>query len=63
MLLILVMLFCRENAGCPTGIFPRAFSDIPRSCRGTDSSTDDATEPLLDAPEGACPGDCGVAVG
>lgn len=27
----LVMLFCREKVGCPTGILPRAFSDIPRS--------------------------------
>lgn len=53
MLLRLVVLFCRENAGCPTGIFPRAFSDMPLSCRGTDSSIDDAIEPLLEAPEGA----------
>lgn len=30
-LLWLVMLFWRENVGCPAGIFPRAFSDIPRT--------------------------------
>ena len=60
MLLRLVVLFWRENAGFPTGIFPRAFSDMPLSCKGTDSSTDDAMEALLDAPEGDCKGDCGV---
>lgn len=31
MLLWLVMLSCREKDGCPAGIFPRAFSDMPRS--------------------------------
>lgn len=30
-LLRLVVLFCRENDGWPTGILPLAFSDIPRS--------------------------------
>jgi hypothetical protein len=47
----LVMLFCLEKAGCPTGIFPRAFSDIPRSCDGTASSvetTEGALELLVD---------------
>ena len=38
------MLFCRENDSCPAGILPLAFSDIPRSCRGTASSTEDAIE-------------------
>lgn len=51
MLARLVMLFCRENAGCPTGIFPRAFSDIPLNWSGTDSSTDDAIDALRDAPD------------
>lgn len=60
MLLRLVVLFWRENAGFPTGILPRAFSDIPRSCRGTESSVDDAMEALLEAPEGDCNGDCGA---
>jgi hypothetical protein len=30
-LLKLVVLFCREKAGCPTGRFPLAFSDMPRN--------------------------------
>lgn len=38
------MLFCRENDGWPAGILPRAFSDIPRSWRGTLSSIDDETD-------------------
>lgn len=57
----LVVLFCRENAGCPTGIFPRAFSDMPRSWKGTDSSTDDAMDALLEAPPVDCNGDRGGA--
>lgn len=31
-------LFCLENDICPAGILPLAFSDMPRNCRGTDSS-------------------------
>jgi hypothetical protein len=46
----LVMLFVREKVGWPTGIFPRAFSDIPLNCSGTDSSMDDAIDALLEAP-------------
>lgn len=38
------MLFCRENDGWPAGILPLAFSDIPRSCEGTASSTEEAIE-------------------
>lgn len=60
MLLRLVVLFWRENAGFPTGILPRAFSDMPLSCKGTESSIDDAIEALLDAPEGDWRGDCGT---
>jgi hypothetical protein len=54
------MLFWREKAGWPTGIFPRAFSDMPRSCSGTDSSMEDAMDALLEAPDGDCGGsiDC-----
>jgi len=37
----LVMLFVLDRRGAPTGIFPRAFSDMPRSCSGTVSSIDD----------------------
>lgn len=40
----LVILFCREKDGCPAGIFPRAFSDMPRSCSGTLSSIVDAAD-------------------
>ena len=54
----LVMLFWREKAGWPTGILPRAFSDMPRSWRGTESSTDDAMEALLEALLEALEGDC-----
>lgn len=57
-LLRLVMLFVRENVGWPTGIFPLAFSDIPLTCSGTDSSMDDA----IDAAREALDGDCGVSV-
>ena len=32
MLVWLVMLFWREKDGRPAGIFPRAFSDMPRNC-------------------------------
>lgn len=35
----LVMLFCLEKLWDPAGILPRAFSDMPRSCVGTASST------------------------
>ena len=41
LLLMLDILLTREKVGVPTGIFPLAFSDIPRSCVGTASSTDD----------------------
>ena len=41
----LVMLFCRLNDGVPTGILPRAFSDMPRSCGGTSSVDDDIDAP------------------
>lgn len=61
MLLRLVVLFCREKAGLPTGILPRAFSDIPRNCDGTVSSTDEAIDALLEAPEVECTGDRGVS--
>lgn len=40
------MLFCLENDGCPAGILPRAFSDIPRSCNGTLSSAVDEIDCL-----------------
>ena len=43
-LLRLDILFCRENDGWPAGILPLAFSDIPRSCKGTASSTEEAIE-------------------
>ena len=43
-LLRLVVLFWREKVVWPAGILPRAFSDIPRTCRGTASSIDDDTE-------------------
>ena len=43
-LLRLVMLFCRENEGCPAGILPRAFSDMPRNCVGNGSSVDEDME-------------------
>jgi hypothetical protein len=46
MLIWLVMLFCLEKEGCPAGILPRAFSDIPRSCNGTLSSTADEIDGL-----------------
>jgi hypothetical protein len=60
-LLRLVMLFCREKVGWPTGIFPRAFSDMPLNCIGMDSSTDDAIDAVLEAPETECIGDCGTS--
>jgi hypothetical protein len=56
----LVVLFCREKAGWPMGIFPRAFSDIPLNCRGTDSSMEDAIDALLEAPDWGCSGDPGI---
>lgn len=48
-LLRLVVLLCRENEGCPAGILPRAFSDIPRSCIGRGSSIEEETDGLRDA--------------
>ena len=36
-----VVLFWREKLDIPAGIFPRAFSDMPRSCEGSASSADD----------------------
>jgi hypothetical protein len=64
----LVVLFWRENVGCPTGILPRAFSDMPRSCRGTDSSIEEAIDALRDAPReppdgGGCTGILGCCGG
>ena len=66
MLARLVMLFWREKVVCPTGILPRAFSDMPRNCVGTVSSTDEAIDALRDATReppggGECTGDvvCG----
>jgi hypothetical protein len=50
MLARLVVLFCLEKAGWPTGLLPRAFSDMPRSCWGTVSSTDDEMDTLLEPP-------------
>ena len=40
----LVVLFCRENEGCPAGNLPRAFSDMPRSWVGRGSSPVDDIE-------------------
>jgi hypothetical protein len=64
MLARLVTLFCREKVGWPTGIFPRAFSDMPLNCSGTDSSIEDAIDALLeaplDAPDTECTGDRGT---
>ena len=40
----LVVLFCREKEGWPAGILPRAFSDMPRSCVGSESSFDEETD-------------------
>ena len=61
-LLRLVVLFWREKAGCPTGILPRAFSDMPRNWRGTASSTEDTTDALREAPGGGERiGDIGVS--
>lgn len=54
----LVVLFWREKAGCPIGLLPLAFSDIPRSWRGTDSSIEEAIDALLEAPEGDNGGEC-----
>ena len=52
------MLFWREKVGWPTGILPRAFSDMPRNCRGTDSSIEEAIDALLDSPREPPGGDC-----
>jgi len=38
------ILFVLEKEGAPTGILPRAFSDIPLSCSGTVSSVDEETD-------------------
>lgn len=54
------MLFWREKVGVPAGILPRAFSDIPRSCRGTSSSACEATD---DDREGCSLGLEGAGVG
>ena len=60
-LMRLVVLFCRENAGWPTGILPRAFSDIPRNWSGTVSSIEEAIDALREAPlDGDCFGEDGV---
>lgn len=40
MLVWLVILFWRENEGCPAGFLPRAFSDIPRICELVSSVVD-----------------------
>ncbi len=55
------MLFCLENDGCPAGILPRAFSDIPRSCNGTLSSAVDEIDCLREVWTEAesCAGVCG----
>lgn len=50
----LVVLFCLENDGCPAGIFPLAFSDMPRSCIGTASSTETSTEEETDGVREFC---------
>lgn len=47
-LLKLLVLFCLEKEGAPTGIFPLAFSDIPRSCNGTDSSAAELMDAVLE---------------
>lgn len=57
------ILFCRENDDWPAGILPLAFSDIPRSCRGTASSTEEAIEGFREswADSDDCDGvDCSV---
>lgn len=43
-MLRLVVLFWREKDGWPAGSFPRAFSDMPRSCVGRRSSAEEETE-------------------
>jgi len=43
------MLFCRLKDGAPTGILPRAFSDMPRSCGGTSSVDDGIGAPRHDS--------------
>lgn len=47
-LLRLLVLFCLEKEGVPTGIFPLAFSDIPRNWRGTASSAAEPTDAVLE---------------
>ena len=44
----LVVLFCRENEGWPAGIFPRAFSDMPRNWVGRGSSAEDDIDVFRD---------------
>jgi len=53
-LLRLVVLFCLEKDGCPAGIFPLAFSDIPLSCIGTASSTETSAEEETDGVREFC---------
>lgn len=48
-LLRLVVLFCREKEGCPAGILPRAFSDMPRNCVGRGSSVEEEIDGFRDA--------------
>lgn len=57
--LMLDMLFWREKVGLPTGILPRAFSDMPRTCVGTDSSMEEAIDAAREALGCDCTGDCG----
>lgn len=60
-LLKLLVLFCLEKEGAPTGIFPLAFSDMPRSCRGTVSSAAEPTEAVRELlPDCAGERRCGV---
>ena len=43
-LVTLDILFTREKVGVPIGIFPLAFSDMPRSCVGTELSIEESTD-------------------
>lgn len=63
MLARLEILFVREKAGWPTGILPLAFSDMPRTWRGTESSTDEAIDACLEPIEEDRTGDNGVSDG
>lgn len=44
----LLTLFCLDSKGTPTGILPRAFSDMPLSCSGTVSSADEEIDAARD---------------